>query len=222
VVAARRPGDRGVAVVVGVMIGPAGPTWWRVPLALLDRLPLISVDSGITDTQWQIIWQIRMPRVVSGRPGGCHLSAAGASYQGVFRNPLVDPYLLGVAAGAGLGATLVFTVGRTATAGWPIDPLARGGVPRRARGRDPHVPDGCHVRRFPGHDDPRARRGGCHVAGHGHADLRPAAQQRRDPTGVQLDPGSSQHLHLVRRAAGAALRDRVACPCCSPTGVSWT
>ena len=38
------------------------------------------------------------------------LSIAGASYQGVFRNPLVDPYLLGVAAGAGLGATLVFTV----------------------------------------------------------------------------------------------------------------
>ncbi|MBU3717728.1 MAG: iron ABC transporter permease, partial [Actinobacteria bacterium] len=44
-------------------------------------------------------------------------------YQGVFRNPLVDPYLLGVAAGAGLGATLVIVVNRTATESWPIDPL---------------------------------------------------------------------------------------------------
>ena len=46
-----------------------------------------------------------MPRVVLGGLVGAMLSLAGASYQGVFRNPLVDPYLLGVAAGAGLGAT---------------------------------------------------------------------------------------------------------------------
>ena len=50
------------------------------------------------------------------------LALAGASYQGVFRNPLVDPYLLGAAAGAGLGATIVLTVGRDATADWPFDP----------------------------------------------------------------------------------------------------
>jgi cobalamin transport system permease protein len=111
-----------VAVLVGVMVGPAGPTWWRVPLELLDRLPLISIDSGVTDVQWDIIWQIRMPRVLLGGIVGAMLSLAGASYQGVFRNPLVDPYLLGVAAGAGLGATLVFTVLRSQTAGWPIDP----------------------------------------------------------------------------------------------------
>jgi iron complex transport system permease protein len=51
------------------------------------------------------------------------LSLSGASYQGVFRNPLVDPYLLGVAAGAGLGATLVFTLNRTGSSTWIIDPL---------------------------------------------------------------------------------------------------
>jgi len=51
------------------------------------------------------------------------LSIAGASYQGVFRNPLVDPYLLGVAAGAGLGATIVITVNRSGTSTWWIDPL---------------------------------------------------------------------------------------------------
>jgi iron complex transport system permease protein len=111
-----------VAVLLGAMIGPAGPAWWRVPLVLADRLPLVRLDHGVTATEWNIVWQVRMPRVVLAGIVGAMLSLAGASYQGVFRNPLVDPYLLGAAAGAGLGATVVFTVGRAATADWPIDP----------------------------------------------------------------------------------------------------
>jgi iron complex transport system permease protein len=110
------------AVVAGVMIGPAGPDWWRVPLELLDRLPLVGVDSGVTDVEWNIVWMVRMPRVLLGGLVGAMLSLAGASYQGVFRNPLVEPYLLGAAAGAGLGATLVFTVMRDSTQDWPVDP----------------------------------------------------------------------------------------------------
>ena len=112
-----------VAVVIGASIGPAGPSWWRVPLELLDRLPLITIDSGVTDAEWNIVWRIRMPRVVLGGLVGGMLSIAGASYQGVFRNPLVDPYLLGVAAGAGLGATIALTFGRGVTSAWPIDPV---------------------------------------------------------------------------------------------------
>jgi iron complex transport system permease protein len=69
------------------------------------------------------VWQIRMPRVVLAALVGAMLSVAGASYQGVFRNPLVDPYLLGVAAGAGLGATVVIVVNRSSTGNWPVDPL---------------------------------------------------------------------------------------------------
>lgn len=112
-----------VAGVVGVTLGPAGPTWWRVPIALLDHLPLISLDSGVSEAQWNIVWQIRAPRVVLAALVGAMLSLAGASYQGVFRNPLVDPYLLGVAAGAGLGATVAFAVGRDTTTTWAIDPV---------------------------------------------------------------------------------------------------
>ena len=91
-----------IAVILGVMIGPAG---------------------RVTAANWDIIWQVRMPRVALAGIVGAMLSLAGASYQGVFRNPLVDPYLLGVAAGAGLGATIIFAVGRDATSGWPVDPL---------------------------------------------------------------------------------------------------
>ena len=91
-----------VALVLGAMIGPAG---------------------RISSANWGIVWNIRLPRVVLAGLVGAMLSTAGASYQGVFRNPLVDPYLLGVAAGAGLGATLVFAWGRPASSGWPVDPL---------------------------------------------------------------------------------------------------
>lgn len=112
-----------VAMIVGTMIGPAGPTWWRIPLEFANRLPFIHVNSGVSDADWNIVWLIRTPRVVLAAIVGSMLSVSGASYQGVFRNPLVDPYLLGVAAGAGLGATLVFAFQRGATESWIIDPL---------------------------------------------------------------------------------------------------
>ena len=111
------------AVLLGASIGPAGPPGWRVPLALLDHLPLISVDSGVSDAEWSIIWNIRMPRVVLAGIVGAMLSVGGASYQGVFRNPLVDPYLLGAAAGAGLGATLMIAIWGDAGREWPVDPV---------------------------------------------------------------------------------------------------
>src|SRR5262249_14442345 len=61
--------------------------------------------------QEAILWQLRAPRVVLAALVGGMLAIAGSAYQGVFRNPLADPYLLGVAAGAGLGATLAISYG---------------------------------------------------------------------------------------------------------------
>ncbi len=90
------------ALVLGAYIGPAG---------------------AISSANWHLIWAVRMPRVVLAGLVGAMLSIGGASYQGAFGNPLADPYLLGVAAGSGLGATIVFVVGRASTNGWLIDPL---------------------------------------------------------------------------------------------------
>lgn len=60
-----------------------------------------------------IIWQLRLPRVLLAFLVGSILASAGCAYQGVFRNPLADPYLLGVSAGAGLGATLIIAYAGT-------------------------------------------------------------------------------------------------------------
>lgn len=112
-----------VAAMCGAMIGPGGPPWWRVPLAFVERIPGVAVDSGVSEAHWNIIWKIRMPRVVLAGLVGAMLSVGGASYQGIFRNPLVDPYLLGAAAGAGLGATIMIALFRDQRTAWPIDPL---------------------------------------------------------------------------------------------------
>lgn len=53
-----------------------------------------------------VLWNIRIPRIVAGLTTGAALAAAGAAYQGMFRNPLVSPDILGVSAGAGFGALL--------------------------------------------------------------------------------------------------------------------
>ncbi|WP_094607095.1 putative ABC transporter permease protein [Sporomusa silvacetica DSM 10669] len=54
----------------------------------------------------QVIYQVRLPRIIAAMLVGAGLSAAGAAFQGVFRNPLVSPYILGVSSGAGFGAAL--------------------------------------------------------------------------------------------------------------------
>jgi cobalamin transport system permease protein len=95
------------ATLVGaVRLSPAG-----VIGALLDRLPGVTIDHGLSEVEYRLLFELRLPRVVMGALVGGVLSLAGAGYQGVFRNPLADPYLLGVAAGAGLGATLVIGAG---------------------------------------------------------------------------------------------------------------
>jgi iron complex transport system permease protein len=99
-----------IALAVGVSVGPAGLSLPDVARALLTRLPWHPAV-GVPAIDTAIVWQIRLPRVVLGALVGAMLAGGGAAYQGVFRNPLADPYLLGVAAGGGLGATIVIVAG---------------------------------------------------------------------------------------------------------------
>lgn len=79
--------------------------------SLIDRVPFINVDSSLSVRQESILFQIRLPRLALGMLVGAALAMSGAAYQGVFRNPLADPYLLGVSAGAGFGAVLALGFG---------------------------------------------------------------------------------------------------------------
>ena len=88
-----------VALVLGVALGPVT----LPPGAVLAEL--LGLESGLTEREAAIVTQIRLPRVVLGLLAGAMLALGGGCFQGVFRNPLADPYLLGIAAGAGLGAT---------------------------------------------------------------------------------------------------------------------
>ncbi len=100
-----------LVALAGLLIGAVDLPASGVLSALLDLVPGVDVDHGLTPTQLDVLFEIRAPRVVMGGLVGGILAIAGAGYQGVFRNPLADPYLLGVAAGAGIGATLVIGTG---------------------------------------------------------------------------------------------------------------
>jgi iron complex transport system permease protein len=89
-----------VAITLSIAIGSV-----FIPLQDLWR---VLTGTG-TPAMQSIIWQIRMPRTVMVILTGAALSVSGASYQGLFRNPLADPFLIGVASGAGLGAVVAIS-----------------------------------------------------------------------------------------------------------------
>jgi iron complex transport system permease protein len=114
------------AAVAGLAFGPVRLPPVAVATEVLNLLPTVDLDSGLTDRQAAIVTQIRLPRVVLGLLVGAMLALAGGAYQGTFRNPLAEPYLLGVAAGAGLGVTVVVALrAGTGMSGLPVTvPLA--------------------------------------------------------------------------------------------------
>jgi iron complex transport system permease protein len=106
----------------------------RIPPAatlsvVLDHLPYIE-SSGHTAIQDAIVWDVRAPRVLLAGLVGATLAFSGAAYQAVFRNPLAEPYLIGVAAGASVGATLIIISPFFVAAGMfsPLPPAAFGGA----------------------------------------------------------------------------------------------
>ncbi|MFA5368103.1 MAG: iron chelate uptake ABC transporter family permease subunit [Dehalococcoidia bacterium] len=107
-----------LAVVIGVAcsIGTASIPFADVWKVLLSQIPFVNLDGGISGTVSTIVVDYRLPRILLAGLVGASLSTAGATYQGLFRNPLADPYLLGVAQGAGLGAVIGFMLPFSSTA----------------------------------------------------------------------------------------------------------
>ncbi|MFG1719053.1 FecCD family ABC transporter permease [Micromonospora chalcea] len=98
-----------LSVAVAVTIGPADLTVETVWTVVAGHLGLANSDVPLLRDH--IVWDLRLPRVLGAATVGAGLAAAGAVMQTVTRNPLADPYLLGVSSGASLGAVLVVVAG---------------------------------------------------------------------------------------------------------------
>lgn len=120
---------------------------YSVPPAAILRVLFAGLTGGEPDVdpiQQTVIWNVRLPRVIAGLLIGAALAAAGATYQGLFRNPLVSPDILGVSAGASLGAVLAIflkmpvpVIQLMSFCGGLMAVAAVYGVGAAVRGRDP-------------------------------------------------------------------------------------
>ena len=111
---------------------------------------------GFGRTEQLVIEQIRLPRIIVGASVGAALGVAGATLQGLFRNPMADPGIIGVSAGGALGAVVAIAMGLDR----PLLPRPAG---LRVRGRAGRIPAGLRHRRrgraiLHGHAPPRRRR----------------------------------------------------------------
>ncbi len=106
---------RRLILLLGLLLPPvalAALAFGSVPIALPDTLAALSGQAD-TARASMIVNQIRLPRVILAALVGALLGCSGAAMQGIFRNPLADPSLIGVTAGAALGASLVIALGGT-------------------------------------------------------------------------------------------------------------
>lgn len=107
-----------IAVLFSIAIGSV----FIHPFDVLQTL----MGQTMNETFQTIVWDIRLPRTALILLTGAALSGSGAAYQGLFRNPLADPYLIGVASGAGLGAVIAMSIG------WPYSFFGLMAVPMAA------------------------------------------------------------------------------------------
>lgn len=119
-----------ISVTLGVSLGPVdipiGVVWWIAASETINIFSDITsfelnrwadIEENWTRAQFNIIWLIRFPRVLMGFFVGAGLAVVGATMQALVRNPLADPYILGISSGASVGAVMVLAFGAFAFAG---------------------------------------------------------------------------------------------------------
>ena len=100
-------------VILATAVGSVQIPFLTTGSILLSRVPLVELTPAWTSSLETIVLDIRLPRIILAGIVGAALATAGATYQGLFRNPLADPYLIGVAQGAALGAVIGFLLPST-------------------------------------------------------------------------------------------------------------
>lgn len=106
-----------ISIIISLSIGTAKLPLSHVWGILIQQIPIVGdyVQSYWPESSEQIILKVRFPRVVLAILVGACLSLAGAGFQGVLRNPLADPYILGVSSGAAVGAAFIILFGLQTT-----------------------------------------------------------------------------------------------------------
>lgn len=105
-------GGLALAIVLSLGVGGVGLAPGRVVRALLSP-----ADPAVRPADVAIVWDLRLARVLLAALVGAGLAGSGAAFQGLFRNPLADPFVIGASGGAALGATLAIVAGG-AEGGW--------------------------------------------------------------------------------------------------------
>lgn len=93
-----------------------------IAIPLVDVWQILCLRQSEVTEHSLIIWQIRLPRTLLGMMAGCVLAICGVSMQGLFRNPLADPGLIGVSSGAALGAGFAIVFGTSLTLPLFVEP----------------------------------------------------------------------------------------------------
>lgn len=103
----------GCTALAMLMLGSASISTEMVVSVLLSKITPWSMNTEIPAAIEKIIWDIRWPRIATAIVVGSSLAMSGACYQAMFRNPLAEPFILGVSAGSALGAALAIVSGAT-------------------------------------------------------------------------------------------------------------
>ena len=114
---------------LGVRTGVTDIGWGRILEIILAELGFLSPDQIAAPVHERVIvWRIRLPRVLTGALVGASLALSGAMLQGLFRNPMAGPGVIGVSAGGALGATSAIALGLGAASVWSVPLMAFGGA----------------------------------------------------------------------------------------------
>lgn len=101
-------------IFISATFGSADISFKQFMSILLSKVPFINEKikfQEIIESHEIIIWNIRLPRIILAGFVGMGLSVVGAAFQGIFKNPMADPYVIGISSGAGLGATITIVLG---------------------------------------------------------------------------------------------------------------